>query len=98
VDGPVTDAWGPLAAARVYGISTTGIDGASVQPFRKVAPHRWQLSEGVQVPGTQAPCDDGYQIAQVLAWVAAQRANVAEQLRWRGQIRDLMSQLLRSSP
>jgi hypothetical protein len=25
VDGPVADAWGPLAAARVYGISTTGI-------------------------------------------------------------------------
>ena len=35
-----------------------------------------------------------YEIAQVLAWVAAQRANVAERLRWRGQIRGLMSHLL----
>ena len=94
VDGPVAAAWGPLAAARVYGISTTGVDGAPAQPFKKLPPHRWQLSQGVQVPGTHAPCEDGYEIAQVLAWVAAQRANVAEQLRWRGQIHGLLSHLL----
>ena len=40
VDGPVAAAWGPLAAARVYGISTAGIDGRPVQPFKRVAPHR----------------------------------------------------------
>jgi hypothetical protein len=94
VDGPVADAWGPLAAARVYGISTTGVDGRPVQPFRRVAPHRWQRTEGPQVPGTHAPCGDGYEIAQVLAWVAAQRADVAQRLRWREQIRGLMSDLL----
>ena len=94
MDGPVAAAWGPLAAARVFGISTTGVDGAPVQPFKKLPPHRWQLSDGVQVPGTHAPCEDGYEIAQVLAWVAAQRANVAEQLRWRGQIHGLLSHLL----
>ena len=94
VDGPVADTWGPLAAARVYGIARTGVDGPPVQPFKRVEPHRWQLTEGVQVPGTHAPCEDGYEIAQVLAWVAAQRANVAEQLRWRGQIQGLKSELL----
>jgi len=94
VDGPVANAWGPLAAARVYGISTTGVDGRPVQPFKRAAPHRWQLTEGLQVPGTHAPCEDGYEIAQVLAWVAAQRADVAQRLRWRGQIRGLLSDLL----
>jgi hypothetical protein len=94
VDGPVADTWGPLAAARVYGISMTGTDGRPVPPFKKVAPHRWQQTEGLQVPGTHAPCEDGYEIAQVLAWVAAQRADVTERLRWRGQIRSLMSHLL----
>lgn len=94
VDGPVAAAWGPLAAARVYGISTTGVDGPPVPPFKKVEPHRWQLTKGQPVPGTHAPCEDGFEIAQVLAWVAAQRANVAERLRWRGQIRGLMSHLL----
>lgn len=94
VDGPVADVWGPLAAARVYGISRTGVDSRPVQPFKKAAPHRWQQTEGLQVPGTHAPCEDGYEIAQVLAWVAAQRADVAERLRWRGQIPGLMSDLL----
>ena len=85
---------GPLAAARVYGISTTGLDGRPVPPFKKAAPHRWQVMEGQQVPGTDAPCEDGYQLAQVLAWVAAQRANMTERLRWRGEIRELMSHIL----
>ena len=53
VDGPVAGTWGPLAAARVYGISTTGVDSRPRQPFRKAAPHRWQLTEGLTVPGTQ---------------------------------------------
>ena len=94
VDGPVADAWGPLAAARVYGISTTGVDGRPAQRFKGAVPHRWQLTEGLKVPGTDAPCDDGYEIAQVLAWVAAQRGNVAQRLQWRGQIRTLMSHLV----
>ena len=72
----------------------TGVDGPPVQPFRRVEPHRWELSQGLQVPGTHAPCENGYEIAQVLAWVAAQRTNLAERLRWRGQIRGLMSHLL----
>ena len=44
VDGPVADTWGPLAAARVYGISTTGCDGAPVKRFKKMAPHRWEMT------------------------------------------------------
>ena len=83
-----------VKSARVYGISTTGVDGRPVRPFNRAAPHRWQLTQGQQVPGTLAPCEDCYELAQVLAWVAAQRGNVAERLRWRGQIRELMSHLV----
>lgn len=94
VDGPVADSWGPLAAARVYGISTTGCDGKPVGSFKKVQPHEWSLAKGGPVPGTHAPCGDGYEIAQVLAWVAAQRGDVAQRLQWRGQIRALMAHLV----
>jgi hypothetical protein len=94
VDGRVAKAWGPLAAARVYGISMTGLDGAPVRPFRRAAPHQWVMNAGLEVPGTHAPCADGYEIAQVLAWVAAQRANMAERLRWRGEIRGLIASLV----
>jgi hypothetical protein len=93
VDGPVADAWGPYAAARVYGIATTGEDGAPERVFRKVAPHERSLIETSPVPGAKNSCDDAYGIAQVLAWVAAQRNNVAERLEWRAEIPALMQKL-----
>jgi hypothetical protein len=43
---------------------------------------------------SRLPVFDRYEIAQVLAWVAAQRGNVAQRLQWRGQIRILMSHLV----
>jgi Domain of unknown function (DUF932) len=94
VDGPVADAWGPLAAARVFAISDTGWDGARARPFRNGPPHSWSLNRTDRVPGTTAPCRDGYEIAQVLAWVASQRGDVAQRLQWQAQIRALISHLV----
>ena len=94
VDGPVAAAWGALAAARVYGISKTGVDGTPVRVFRKVLPHDRAVTATIPVPGTHAPCGDGYEIAQVLAWVAARRGNIAQRLQWRAEIRELMAQLV----
>ncbi|MEO6238337.1 MAG: DUF932 domain-containing protein [Vicinamibacterales bacterium] len=94
VDGPVAEAWGPLAAARVHGISTTGFDGKPAGPAKKRPPHTWPLVQHRLVPGTEAPCHDGYAVAQVLAWVAAQRNDVAQRLNWRAQIKPLMSHLI----
>jgi hypothetical protein len=93
VDGPIARTWGPTAAARVYAISTFGIDGQPL-PTRKAAPHRWRIANGRPVPGTPAPCRDAYQIAQVLAWVSSRRDNFAKRLEWRDEIRGLMSELI----
>ena len=93
VDGPVADAWGPLAAARAYAIAATGNDGQPIPPQRKAPPHAWSLTNGQPVPGTHAPCGDAYELAQVLAWIAANRGNIAQRLDWRAQIRPLMSWL-----
>ena len=94
VDGPVADAWGPLAAARVFGIATTGLDGKPFAPRRKTPPHAWILADGEPVPGTHAPCTDSYELAQILAWIAARRGNVAQRLEWRAQIQSLLSWLV----
>ena len=94
-DDQVAPAWGPMAAARVYAISTTGLDGMP-RPHRRLAPpHTWSIAhgQGYSVPGTAAPCTDAYQVAQVLAWIASRRVNVAQRLQWRDGIRDLMSSL-----
>jgi hypothetical protein len=97
VDGSVAEAWGPLAAARVYAIATTGVDGIPVRRRRNAPPHRWSLTEGTAVPGTDARCEDGSGVAQVLAWVATRRGDVAQRLQWRAQIRALMSHLVPAS-
>lgn len=94
VDGPVTQAWGPLAAARVHGIATTGLDGKPVPPWRTAKPHTWSLTDGQAVPGTVAPCNDAYQVAQALSWVASRRRDVGQRLQWRGQIQGLMADLV----
>jgi hypothetical protein len=94
VDGTVAEAWGPYAAARVYAIATTGEDGTPERVFRTVAPHERSLIKTTPVPGAKASCDDAYGIAQVLAWIAAQRNNVAERLEWRAEIPALMAKLV----
>jgi hypothetical protein len=94
VDGPVAAEWGPWAAARVYAISRRGEDGTPALPVPKGSPHRWPLRDLVDVPGAEPPGDHGYAIAQALAWVAKQRNDVAERLKWRAGIRPLMAQLI----
>ena len=93
VDDVVCDAWGPLAATRVYSIATTGFDGTPVRSAR-IAPHARRVTAPLHVPGTDAPETDAYGIAQVLAWVAARRSNVAERLQWRNEIPGLLASLL----
>lgn len=96
VDYEVNDTWGPDAATRVYSIATTGLDGT---PRRTVdPPHARSVTAPLHVPGTYAPETDAYGIAQVLAWVAARRSNVAERIRWRSEIPRLMAGLLETPP
>jgi hypothetical protein len=90
----VVEAWGPLAAARVHGIATTGLDGMPAPPWKRARPHTWSMQDGQPVPGTAAPCRDAYQLVQVLSWVASRRRNLAQRLQWRGQIRTLMADLV----
>ncbi|MEO8077634.1 MAG: DUF932 domain-containing protein [Acidobacteriota bacterium] len=94
--GPVAAKWGPLAAARVYGIASTGFDGKP--SVKKVPPHEQTLTARHRVPGTPTRCVDAYAAAQVLAWVAARRTDVAQRLQWRSDIRDLIDALTAKSP
>ena len=93
VDGPVCETWGPSAAARVHAISKDGYDGVP-EKTRGIPPHARVVKATQKVPGTFAPETDAYGLAQVLAWIASRRGNVAERLRWRAEIPTLMDQLL----
>jgi hypothetical protein len=93
VDGPVADTWGAFAAARVHAIATTGLDGEPSPTPRGAPPHARELLNPTLVPGAEAPCTDGYGLAQALAWVAARRNDVAERMAWRSDIPNLVAQL-----
>jgi hypothetical protein len=92
VDGPLASSWGPSAAARAYAVATTGYDGKP-EALRR-PPHARHVSRDTAVAGTVPPCRDVYAVAQVLAWLAARRANVAERLRWRAEMPALMGALV----
>ena len=94
VDGPVAGAWGPMTAARVFAIATKGIDGEPSRKPRAARPHEREMLHPIEVPGANAPCDDRYGVAQALAWVAVRRNDLTERLVWRGQISELIEQLL----
>ena len=93
VDGPVREAWAPFAAARVYGIASTGEDGKP-QQGPHMQPHERALMNTTPVPGMYPRAANAYDIAQVLSWVASRRGNVAERLKWRAQIPALMAGLI----
>jgi hypothetical protein len=95
VNGPIAKVWGPMAAARIYGMAASGYDGTPART--RVAPHEWKLTNRVRVPGTAAPCEDAYELAQVLAWVAARRSDVKQRLQWRSDIQGLMDDLTSST-
>jgi hypothetical protein len=90
-DGPVAKAWGPMAAARTYGIAASGYDGTPAR--KRVAPHERKLTDRVRVPGTAAPCENAYELVQVLAWVAARCSDVTQRLQRRSEIQGLMDEL-----
>jgi hypothetical protein len=94
VDGPVANTWGPFAATRVHSIVRTGFDGEPSRRPKGTPPHAREIENPTRVPGAAAPGDNAYGILQALAWVAARRKEVAEQTAWRGQIPELMDELL----
>ena len=98
IDGPLTKAWGPCAAARVNGIVTTGRDGTPATRPKKVLPSKRVLTRTAPVPGADGPCRDAYGVAQALSWVASHRHNVSERVEWRDDIPTLMDALTTPAP
>jgi len=93
VDGPVAKKWGIKAAARAWHIASEGRD-AEVIPFTpKTQASKKAVNQGEEVPGSSEPATNIFAVSQVLSWLASQRSDVEERLRWQSDIRDLMQPL-----
>jgi hypothetical protein len=89
----VKDAWGAKAAARAFHIARTGRDAGVVGPFKGKKPTEVPANPAGPVPGAPPRSDNLFDVSQVLAWLAKERRDVAEQLEWRGQIPGLLAPL-----
>ena len=66
-----------------------------MQPFSsKVLPSKKAVKMGSPVLGSSAPAQSLYDLYQVLSWLASQRSNVEEQLKWQVDMPDLMVALI----
>jgi len=94
VDGPVEKKWGVKAATRAYHIATQGRDAKVVDFAPKAPPSKKDIELGDTVEGSDKPADNMFAASQVLTWLASQRRDIEDQLRWQGDIPDLMRSLI----
>jgi len=93
VDGPIAKKWGVKAATRAYHIATQGRDATVIKFTPKAPPSEKPIELGDFVPGSDKPADNMFAASQVLTWLASQRRDIEDQLRWQGDVPDLMRAL-----
>ena len=94
INRDVHERWGLKAAVRVLGIATQGKDVEPAGDCRNRKPSEVGTKVVGTVPGVNAPASNLFEISQVLAWVAGQRADIAEDLEWRSDVPALMEKLV----
>ena len=93
VDGPLAKRWNSLSAARVWHICQSGRDARFVPPFERGAPSLRRVRLLGPVPGSYAPAETLYAVAQALSYVASRRGDLEEARSAQAQIADLMQAL-----
>jgi hypothetical protein len=94
VDGPLVKAWNPLAACRVWIISSTGRDARFLPPFEKVSPSNRIVELLSPVPGSPGRAGTIYDVVQAMSWVASRRTDVDEVEQRQRQIGELAESLM----
>jgi hypothetical protein len=96
VDEEVFACWGVKAAVRVLGVASQGCDVEPVGAITNRRPSEIRTKRIGAVPGVDAPVNNLFEISQVLSWIAGQRAEIAEDFEWRGQVQGLVEKLIPS--
>lgn len=93
IETHVRASWGFKAATRVFHIATTGRDVTVLGPYKGNSPSTIPVEASGAVPGTPPKSTSLFDVSQILAWLAKERANVQEQMQWREQIPSLIAPL-----
>lgn len=95
----VSETWSVHAAARVYHIAKTGLDGNFTNKTKKKKNVKYSdltldPKTITEVPGAFAPVRNAYDLSQVLSWIASRQNTLQKQLVWMTDIPKLMQSLL----
>lgn len=74
-------------------IIRTGTDAEIGGLYKNSRPSTVRVTDLNPVPGAPAEARNLFDVSQALAWLARQRTDLREQLRWRDQIPGLMGNL-----
>ena len=93
IDEDVSEAWGKLAAARLWSIATTGHDAEFSPPFASLQASRRKVKPTIEVPGSPSTSRTLYDVAQAASWIASRRTSFEEAQAMQQQIETLVSRL-----
>lgn len=93
INDVVSKAIGIKAACRVYHISNSGFDVDFDDPFAKGNATEKPVHKTEKVPGAPDIAMNVFDVMQALSWIATQRNNAEEKLRWQSAIPSLLEKL-----
>ena len=94
VDKDLRNGWGFKAAARTFNIARYGCDGKVIGNYKGSTPTAIAMQNTKSVPGAPRECCNLFDLSQILAWLANDRRDLQEQLKWQESIPELMKPLL----
>lgn len=93
IEEALRETWGFKAATRAYHIFMTGYDVDVIGPYKGNTPATIPVLQTARVPGAPEKSQNGYDVSQILAWIAKERRDIQEQLEWKEQIPELLRSL-----
>lgn len=94
VNKDLKEGWGFKAATRAFHIAQFGHDADVIGQYKGSIPTNIVVKKTKRVPGSPDKCHNLFDLSQILAWLAKERRDVQEQLKWREQIPGLMAPLM----
>ena len=93
-DEDVLRIWGLKAAVRIISMTRTGHDAEIAGDARARPPSLVEARALHSVPGLEVARTTAFGVSQALSWLAGQRADISEELEWRGRVSELTSLLV----
>ena len=94
INGTLSNSWGKIAACRVYHICRSGHDIEITDPFAKGAATAKPVRHVQKVPGSPETSKTIFDAMQALSWVATNRNNAEQRLKWQADVPTLLRELV----